>query len=121
MHDVAPRLAALLDDVEPPFTLRDAAARGISRWVLDRLVRQGRVERLGRGLYAPLPPAPAHDEARVFPFFATPSRARAFPHIAEPSKELRDRHGRPTATLPGSMSKAYRPAGRFADGSDLLA
>lgn len=64
MQNVDPQLAALLTTVEPPFTLRDAAARGISRWVLDRLVRQGRVERLGRGLYAaPPPPPPEQDEA----------------------------------------------------------
>lgn len=65
MHDVEPQLVALLNAIEPPFTLRDAAAHGISRWVLDRLVRQGRVERLGRGLYAaPHPPPPEQDEAR---------------------------------------------------------
>lgn len=65
MHDVEPQLVALLNGTEPPFTLRDAAAHGISRWVLDRLVRQGRVERLGRGLYAaPHPPPPEQDEAR---------------------------------------------------------
>ncbi len=36
---------------DTPFSYGDIAARGVSRWALDRLRDTGRVERIARGLY----------------------------------------------------------------------
>lgn len=69
--------------------------------------------------FNPAADAPAHDESRVFPFFATPQRARAFPHVAAPSATLQQRRGKTTATLPGTNTGQYQPTGRYADGSAI--
>lgn len=65
--------------------------------------------------------AAAHDESKVFPYFATPSRARAFPHIVRPSDVTHVRLGCEAEILPGAISRVYQPVGRYADGSALIA
>lgn len=62
----------------------------------------------------------AHDDARIFPFTATPSRSRSFPKEAAVSGPLKDRHNRPATILPGTRQEPYSPAGRYADGTNLI-
>jgi len=75
--------------------------------------------RLGNG-FRPDFKSVAHDDSRVFPFTATPTRARSFPHIAVPSDVLRKRFRLPVETVPGTGTPPYAPRGRYADGSSLL-
>jgi hypothetical protein len=75
--------------------------------------------RLGAG-FQPNPLAAAHDDSRIFPFTATPSRARAFPSETAVSTALHSRHNKAAPVLPGSRDLPYAPAGRYADGTTLM-
>jgi glutathione S-transferase len=91
-------------------------------WMIQRLntvrsIFDGR--RLG-GAFRPNSMSVAHDDSRIFPFTATPSRARTFPHIAVPSQSLRQRLASPVETLPGTDKPPYAPKGKYADGTSLL-
>jgi glutathione S-transferase len=77
------------------------------------------LQRLGRNFIPNIRDA-AHDDARVFPFSATPSRARAFPKEAAPSGTLKSRWKKPARTLPGTITAPYVPRGKYADGSKIL-
>lgn len=110
----------------PEHGLSDAALA----WMTEKL-NIAMVERLGENapLFQPsrLPTdragsisAPAHDEALVFPYVATPRHSRSFPHIAKPSDVLKGRYRKPSIILPGARSEEYRPKGRYADGSEIL-
>jgi Uncharacterized alpha/beta hydrolase domain (DUF2235) len=91
-------------------------------WMLSNLNGVAPVFDVGHlgAAFKPDPLATAHDDARVFPFTATPRRARAFPKEALPSSALRERHRQVADVLPGSARGPYAPVGRYADGSNLL-
>lgn len=61
----------------------------------------------------------AHDETRKLPYMLTPSRARAFPREASLNPLVGQRIGKTCTTVPGFVSRAYAPHGRYADGTEL--
>ena len=71
-------LVQMMDGIPRPFTTQDARTRGVSRAVLSRAVKEGRLIRRCRGVYE-LPDAPAEHLDREFenllarrvPFVAT--------------------------------------------------
>ena len=102
------------------------SVRGLSdcalEWMIGRLNSVSNIfdaRLLGPG-FRPNGTAAAHDDSRVFPFTATPSRARAFPSGARPSDWLRKRLNQSVETLPGTNKPPYAPRGKYADGTRLV-
>lgn len=100
--------------------------RGLSDCALDWMIRQLNnvcpvfdASRPGVGLN-PNAASAAHDDSRVFPFSATPSRVRVFPRNAVPSETLRHRLHVAVETLPGTNKPPYAPRGKYADGTSLV-